>query len=98
MKSKYDIIIIDVGVRDTASQRAALTISDAFLVPCAPRSLDIWTIHKVLDIVEEIEVINPSLKFLASYLGNRKSFSNASSVGLSILELSPPDKKAISEF
>src|SRR5215203_2034107 len=32
----YDHIIIDTGGRDTASQRAALTIADILLVPFSP--------------------------------------------------------------
>src|SRR5215210_7457307 len=38
---KYTHVIIDVGGRDTTSQRAALTVSDVLLVPFAPRSFDI---------------------------------------------------------
>jgi chromosome partitioning protein len=59
---KYEDIIIDAGGRDTASQRAALTIADVLLVPFVPRSYDIWTLEKVVDLVREIRTINPSLK------------------------------------
>lgn len=61
MKSKFEVIIIDAGGRDTASQRAALTVSDMFLVPLAPRSLDFWTVNEVVKLIEEMKPANPEL-------------------------------------
>lgn len=61
---KYDHVIIDTGGRDTTSQRAALSVSDVLLIPFAPRSFDIWTVHKVADLVEEMRTVNPKLKAL----------------------------------
>ena len=42
----YDPIIIDTGGRDTTSQRAALTVADALLVPFLTRSFDAWALEK----------------------------------------------------
>src|SRR6185312_4138150 len=52
-KQDYDDIIVDVGGRDTTSQRSALTVADVFLIPFKPRSLDIWTIGSVINLVSE---------------------------------------------
>lgn len=57
----YDDIIIDCGGRDTASLRAALTVSDIFLVPFQPKSFDIWTSSKVAALVEEAKSLNEKL-------------------------------------
>lgn len=65
LKKKYDDIIIDTGGRDTASQRAALTVSDIYLVPFVPRSFDIWTVGKVEHLIKEILPVNPELKIFA---------------------------------
>ncbi len=65
MKSDYDDIIVDVGGRDTTSQRSALTVANVFLVPFKPRSLDIWTIGGVKSMISEIKAVNPSLISLA---------------------------------
>lgn len=62
MKDDYDDIVIDCGGRDTASLRAALTISDVFVVPFQPKSFDIWTVSQVSEVVEEARSINPSLQ------------------------------------
>ncbi len=57
----YDDIIIDCGGRDTTSLRAALTISDIFLVPFQPKSFDIWTTVKVYMFVKEALTLNDHL-------------------------------------
>jgi chromosome partitioning protein len=58
----YDDVLIDTGGRDTASQRAALTVADLLLIPCLPRSFDIWTLEKVASLVREIQAVNPALR------------------------------------
>jgi len=62
LKSKYDDVIIDTGGRDTTSQRAALTIADTLIVPFGPRSLDIWTLERVEELVADARAINPDLE------------------------------------
>jgi chromosome partitioning protein len=62
LASKYDDVIIDTGGRDTASQRAALTVATVLLVPCLPRSFDIWTLEKVAQLVQDIRAVNPALQ------------------------------------
>ena len=57
MKPKYDHIIIDTGGRDTTSQRAALSVADVSMIPFVPRSFDLWTITKVVSLIEEIQSI-----------------------------------------
>lgn len=61
LKPLFDDIIIDTGGRDTSSQRAALVVSDRFVVPFVPRSFDLWTLPKVGDIVDQSQIVNPNL-------------------------------------
>ncbi len=56
----YDDIIVDTGGRDFTTQRAALMCADVFLVPFRPRSIDIWTIGSVANLVQQC-VGNPKL-------------------------------------
>ena len=65
LEDKYDDVIIDTGGRDTTSQRAALTIADLLLVPFGPRSLDIWTLERVEELVEDARAVNPDLRAYA---------------------------------
>lgn len=61
---KYNEIIIDAGGRDTTTQRAALTIYDIAIIPFNPRSFDIWTLGKVVKLIEECQSVNPKLKVI----------------------------------
>lgn len=62
LEPKYEDVIIDTGGRDTDSQRAALSVSSAYLVPFVPQSFDIWTLEKVVRLIKEIQVINPNMQ------------------------------------
>lgn len=62
LKKKYAEIIIDTGGRDTDTQRYALLMCDLFLVPFVPRSVDIWTLQKVEQLITEAQIPNPKMK------------------------------------
>jgi len=59
---KYQDIIIDTGGRDTASQRAALSVAHVLIVPFVPRSFDLWTLDKLTELVTEMRQANPGLR------------------------------------
>ena len=61
-KTRFEDIVIDTGGRDTDSQRAALTISEVYLVPFVPRSFDIWTLERVDKLIDEARTVNEGLK------------------------------------
>ena len=63
----YDDVVIDVGGADSVSQRAALVIADAFVLPVFPSSLDIWVLGNVERLVQEAKAMNPKLRCV-SYL------------------------------
>lgn len=80
LKADYDDIIIDAGGRDTASQRAALAVSDIFIAPFAPKSFDIWTLEQVVQLIKEMQLANPNLKtyaLLNRVDGNEKEMAEA---------------------
>lgn len=81
IRSDYEEIVIDVGGRDTTSQRSALAIADKFLVPFKPRSFDIWTLGNVRKLIEEIQAVNPKLKcYYLINQGDSTGFDNASAM------------------
>ena len=65
MAGKYADMIIDVGGRDTASQRAALAVADVLLIPFAPTSVDLWTVDTVIALLKEARAFNPDLRAYA---------------------------------
>ncbi len=62
---KYDEVIIDVGGRDTTALRAALTVAETVLIPCQPRSFDIWALEGMAALVVEARLINPAMTALS---------------------------------
>ena len=59
---KYDDVVIDVGGRDTAGQRAALSVATVYIIPFLPGSFDVWTLENVAELVAEARPFNPDLK------------------------------------
>lgn len=65
LKSDFEDIVIDAGGRDTASQRAAISVSDVFIAPFTPKSFDIWTLGQVVQLVQEMQAANPDIQLYA---------------------------------
>lgn len=61
MMKDYDDVIVDVGGRDTTSQRSALSIADVLLSPVRPRSVDIWTLDDLQNLINQMSAVNHSL-------------------------------------
>ena len=104
MSCDYDDIFIDCGGRDTASLRAALTVSDIFLVPFQPKSFDIWTISKVSELVADAKILNPKLiAYCFINCGGTRGHDNEDAMtilgkaeGLTLLPISIASRKAFS--
>ena len=65
LQSKYGQIIVDVGGRDTASLRAALTVADIPVVPVLPATFDVWSLDPLSDLIREAREINDQLRVVA---------------------------------
>lgn len=65
MIGDYDDVIVDVGGRNTQSQISAVSIADLFIVPFKPRSLDIWTLGQVKNLISLVKGVNPDLISIA---------------------------------
>lgn len=61
-QAKFQDIVIDAGGRDGTALRAALSLSDVVLVPFQPRSIDIWALRDVAELVEEIRSLGRELR------------------------------------
>lgn len=62
LRHRFDDIIIDSGGRDSGGLRAALTVCDVVAVPFQPRTVDVWTLEKMADLIAEARSINPTLR------------------------------------
>jgi len=138
LATKHDLIVIDTGGMDSKSLRAALLIAELAVIPCQPRSFDIWGLDDLAPVIADARQFNERLKavsfismadpisrdnsetaellrsradivYLECLVTRKKSFANASSLGLSVVELSKdkrgrgvempsPDSKAANEI
>ena len=51
---KFDDVIIDAGGRDSTALRSALAVTDALVIPFAPRSLDVWALSDISSLIKEV--------------------------------------------
>jgi len=65
LKKDYDEVIVDVGAGNTNSQRAALMVATILIAPFQPRCLDVWTVDKLSNLIQEARIFNPDLKVFA---------------------------------
>lgn len=125
--NKYQDIVIDAGGRDSTALRAALSITDALIVPFAPRSLDVWALSDMCHLIDEARAVrgdfpayailnnadatgsdnseaveaiadHPQLQYLDAPIKRRKSLATSAGKGISVLEFTPKDQKAIEEI
>jgi chromosome partitioning protein len=62
---KFQDIIIDAGGRDSTALRAALILSDVLVVPFAPRSLDVWALADINNLIQEARAVRDGLRVIA---------------------------------
>lgn len=62
---KFQDIIIDAGGRDSTALRAALILSDILVIPFAPRSLDVWALNDINNLVQEARAVRDGLRVVA---------------------------------
>jgi chromosome partitioning protein len=91
---KYQEIVVDLGGSNAASQRGALSVCDAYLVPFAPRSFDVWALDRVAELIEEGRAVNPELRAFAFLnRADARGGDNAAAAGIlrdqSVLEFVP---------
>jgi chromosome partitioning protein len=62
---KFQDIIIDAGGRDSTALRAALILSDVLVIPFAPRSLDVWALADIDNLIQEARAVRDGLRVIA---------------------------------
>lgn len=54
MASKFDVVVIDSGGRDSLEMRHALAVADFTLIPVEPSQYDIWSLGRVAKMIQEV--------------------------------------------
>ncbi|MDQ7032545.1 MAG: ParA family partition ATPase [Desulfonauticus sp.] len=55
----FDLVIIDIGGRDSKIFRSAILASTHVIIPTQPSQFDLWSLSNTLDIIEEARVFKP---------------------------------------
>ncbi len=61
---KYQNVFVDAGGYDSEELRASLLACNKLLIPLRPSQLDIWTLPRIIEIVAQSHIYNPSLSVL----------------------------------
>jgi chromosome partitioning protein len=64
MAPDHDLVVIDVGGRNTESLRAALVASDRLIIPVQPRMFDMWTVHQMQSLLKEVQSFHADIEAL----------------------------------
>lgn len=100
----YDDVVIDVGAKDSGAMRAALTVADVLVIPCAPRTFDVWSFENMHSLVQEIQAMR-DFKVLAFLnkadpsnqdADNKQAIADVAGYGYDIAPVSIGDRKALS--
>ena len=102
-RANYDHVVIDAGGRDSTALRAALTVSDAVLIPFLPRSFDVWALADIAEIVDESRAIADLRAFAFLNRADTQGSDNRDAAeavsdypGIELLDVRVCDRKAFS--
>ncbi len=65
LDTKYDLVIIDAGGRDSQELRTGLLAADLLISPFKPSQADLDTVFQLSDVVRQAQDFNASLKAMA---------------------------------
>jgi len=71
LASRYEVIIVDAGGRDSLELRYSLGVANKVVIPCQPTQFDLVTLTQMDSLVGQAQTLNPLL--VASVVLNRAS-------------------------
>lgn len=101
-KDIYDDIVIDAGGRDNSALRAALMLADRIVIPFQPRSLDVWALDDMAELLAEASAVKDidawALLTMADSRGNDNAAACAAiPEGIQLLPGTVGRRKAIAD-
>jgi chromosome partitioning protein len=82
LASGFAHVVIDGPPRVYDVARSAIGASDIVLIPVQPSPYDVWAAKEILDLIRDVEVLRPNLKY--AFAINRKIANTA--LGRDVLE------------
>lgn len=62
LSNKYKRVYVDAGGYDSESLRSSLLVASKILIPLRPSQLDVWDLPRIVEIVSQSQIYNPSLQ------------------------------------
>ena len=64
LKGKYKRVWVDAGGYDSESLRSSILMADKIITPLRPSQLDVWDLPRIIEIIAQSQMYNPSLQVL----------------------------------
>ena len=64
LETKYNIIVVDTGGRDSNEMRQAMLVSNIVIIPTLPSDVDIAVLNRMINLFTQTKIYNPNLKAL----------------------------------
>jgi len=61
LATRYALVIVDAGGRDSVEFRGALAVADQLVTPLAPSQFDVWTLPKLAELAKQVRAFNRRL-------------------------------------
>lgn len=62
LRGRYDLVIVDVGGRDSLELRGAMAVSELLISPTQASQFDLWAFERLSQIISECLAVNPDLQ------------------------------------
>lgn len=60
-RTEPGVVWVDLDGRNSAAQRAAMTVANVFLIPVRPGAADVWALGDMITLIEQALALNPAL-------------------------------------
>jgi len=54
LKSKYEVVIIDAGGRDSLEMRQSVAVCDTCIIPIKPAQFDVWSLSRMAGLIRDV--------------------------------------------
>jgi chromosome partitioning protein len=65
LAAKYELVIVDVGGRDSPTLRSVLIATDLAVVPLAARGPELWALDDLAQVLDDVRSVHPDLRAVA---------------------------------
>jgi CobQ/CobB/MinD/ParA nucleotide binding domain. len=65
LAAKHDLVVVDVGGRDSPTLRSVLIATDVAVIPLAARGPELWALDDLALVLDEVRSVHPGMRAVA---------------------------------